>query len=79
VAATHPRARWLRRVGDGEYLRLLQQSDLLVLPLRQSTTCTAVLESLACGLPVVTDKGGIEDYLAPDCSVALSVGDAGGM
>ena len=79
AAESHPRAVWHRRVSEPEYLRCLQQSDLLVLPLRRSTTANAVLEAMACGLPVITNAGGIEDYLDPESSVVLPAGDVEGM
>ena len=79
IAASHPRAHWKRRVSDREYLSLLQSADLMILPLRRSTTCTAVLEALACGVPVVTTQGGIEDYLSNKCSRVVPPGDVDGM
>ncbi len=79
LAKEHERAVWRPRITDAEYLELLQSSDLLVLPLVRSTTCTAVLEALACGLPVVSTEGGIEDYLSDDVGQLFAVGDMKGM
>jgi glycosyltransferase involved in cell wall biosynthesis len=70
---------WRERIAENEYRHSLQASALLVLPLRYSTTCTTVLEALACGIPVVTNVGGIEDYLSESCSMLYKVGDAEGM
>lgn len=71
AAAQHERARWLRGIPDEEYRNLVRTSDLLVLPLLESTAVTAVLEALACGVPVVTNRGGICDYLDDECSVVI--------
>jgi len=76
IAASHPRADWRRRVPDAAYRELLQSSHFLVLPLRRSTTCTAVLEALACGTVVVTTRGGISDYLDDQCAIQTPPGDA---
>ena len=73
------RVRWFRHIPDDEYLRQVQSADLLVLPLKGSTLVTSVLESLACGLPVLTTRGGISDYLDDDCSLQFAAGDADGM
>lgn len=73
------RVRWLRQIPDDEYLRQIQSADLLVLPLKGSTLVSSVLESLACGLPVLTTRGGISDYLDDDCSLQFAAGDADGM
>ncbi len=70
---------WRRGVSDAEYLRLFQDSDLLVLPLTESTTVNTVLESLACGMPVVTNDGGIADYLDGSCGVMVPVRDVRAM
>jgi glycosyltransferase involved in cell wall biosynthesis len=67
------------RISDADYRTLLQRSDLLLLPLRSSTVCNSVLEAIACGLPVVTTGGGIDDYLDPSCSRLVPIGDADAM
>jgi glycosyltransferase involved in cell wall biosynthesis len=41
-------------VDDAKLLELYQQSDILFLPLLQSTANNALLEGIACGLPVVS-------------------------
>lgn len=79
VAELDKRVIWRNRVTDAEYLDLMQNSDLLVLPLRKSTTVTTVLEAMACGMPVITNRGGIEDYLHEDSSMLFDVGDTDGM
>lgn len=79
IAARHNRAVWHQRVDDETYLKLLQDSSLLILPLKKSTTCTAALEAMACGLPVLATKGGIEDYLDDRSSRVFEPGDADGM
>lgn len=71
--------RWLFSIPDEQYRRQLQNAALLVLPLKYSTAVNTVLEALACGVPVVTTRGGISDYLSDDCSAQLEPGDANGM
>lgn len=73
--ATLPRVRWLRKIPDPEYLRVLQNADLLVQPMHNSVANTSVLEAMAVGLPVVVTQGGIEDYLDPSFSVVTPVHD----
>ncbi len=41
-------------IDDDMLLKLYQQSDILFLPLLQSTANNALLEGIACGLPVVS-------------------------
>ncbi len=79
MAVRPGRVRWLNRVTDHEYLNLMQNSDVLVLPMTGSTTVTSVLEAMACGVPVVTNQGGISDYLNEQCGALLPVGDVDGM
>jgi len=53
-------------ISDDQLLQAYQSADLLVLPLEDCTANCALLEGLACGLPVVTtDVGGIRDYVDP--------------
>lgn len=74
-----PGVHWKQNVSDAEYLSILQNTDLLVLPLLDSTSVTSVNEALGCGVPVLTNRGGVSDYLNDECSVQLAVGDVDGM
>lgn len=74
-----PRVRWLRKIPDSEYLRVLQNADLLVQPMHNSVANTSVLEAMAVGLPVVVTQGGIEDYLDPSFSIVTPVHDRDAM
>jgi glycosyltransferase involved in cell wall biosynthesis len=71
--------RWLRRTTDDEYRREMRASDLLLLPLTDSTAVNSVLEALACGAAVVTNKGGVADYLDARCGLVHEIGDVRGM
>lgn len=60
------------RVATGlpevELRALYRQADLLLLPLADCVANTAILESLACGTPVVaSDVGDVSDYVTADC------------
>ena len=60
---THPAVSWHCGLDDDQLRALYQQSQLMLLPMCDSGANTAVVESLASGLPVVTtDVGGIRDY-----------------
>jgi glycosyltransferase involved in cell wall biosynthesis len=62
---------------DEELLRLYQASDLMILPLFDSTANTAILEAMSCGLPlVVTDVGGVRDYVDPRGAAFVAPQDA---
>lgn len=73
------RVRWMYRVSDEAYRKQMQGATLLVLPLTYSTAVNSVLEALACGVPVITTRGGISDYLDSCCGIELERGDAAGM
>lgn len=54
----------LSDVDDSQLRHLYQSSKLLFLPLKGGTACNSILEAMACGLPIVTNKiGGNEAYL----------------
>lgn len=59
----HPSITWHSGLDDQALLSLYRQSYLMLLPMNDSGANTAVVEALACGVPVVTtDVGGIRDY-----------------
>ena len=54
----------LKNLSDTELRREYQEASLLFLPMLDSTACNSILESLACGLPIVTTNvGGNAKYL----------------
>lgn len=68
-----------RRIDDAAYLYALRHFDLLILPLKANTANTAILEAMACGLPIVTNVGSPTDYMDASCGYVLPVGDADGL
>jgi glycosyltransferase involved in cell wall biosynthesis len=57
----------------GEYRR----AWVVLLPLTDATANNALLESMACGTPVVvSDIGGTRDYAVADCGALCTPGDA---
>lgn len=75
LAAADPRCHWHSELGSREYRLLMGAADMLLLPLVKSTACNAVLEAMACGMIVLSSRGGIETYLTPDCSIVVDSGD----
>lgn len=68
----HPNLTIRTGIDESELMNLYRSAALLVLPLRDATANNAILESLACGLPIVsTNAGATEDYVNPECSVLL--------
>jgi len=64
------RVLFLGRRSDVE--RLYGSADLLLLPSRYDPFCNAVLEAMACGLPVVvTQNTGASELVNPSCGVVL--------
>jgi len=72
--ATHPHqfgyyqgttgVRLLDRLDDDALVRAYQQADVLLMPMLDCSANNAVLESMACGTPVVANAvGGIPEYV----------------
>lgn len=63
-------------IDDDLLLKLYQQSDILFLPLLQSTANNALLEGIACGLPVVsTCLPSVKAYLTGKESLLIKDND----
>jgi glycosyltransferase involved in cell wall biosynthesis len=61
--ANSPAIRWHSGISSGELLGLYQRCHFMLLPLEASGANNAVVEALACGLPIVTTNvGGVGDY-----------------
>lgn len=80
AAGTHPNFTFLSQIPEAELLRLYRTAALMIQPLREATANNAVLESMACGLPlVISDVGSVRDYMKANCGVLARPGDANGM
>lgn len=77
--ARQKRVRWMCGIPDDLYRQWMQSAYIMVLPLLYSTAVTSVMEAMACGVPVVTTRGGISDYLDDDCAIQHAVGDVDAM
>jgi glycosyltransferase involved in cell wall biosynthesis len=64
-------------VPEEELLKLYQTASLMVMPLQDATANNAILESMACGLPmVVSDIGSVRDYVSSDSAALVPPFDA---
>ncbi|MGH7979070.1 MAG: glycosyltransferase, partial [Limisphaerales bacterium] len=55
-----------------------RKADALLLPLTEATANNSLLESLACGTPVISNTvGGIPDYMDESCGWLFPRGDVG--
>jgi glycosyltransferase involved in cell wall biosynthesis len=64
-------------VSDEHLLSLYRSADLLLLPLLDCTANNALLEGMACGLPVVTtDLQGARDYANEECAIFVEKGNS---
>jgi len=63
-------------IGDEQLRALYQDATALLMPLLDATANNALLEAMACGLPIVTtDLAGTRDYLDDSCAHLVSSGD----
>jgi len=80
LIGAHPKLRLLSGIPESEFRELYRSASLMIMPLHDTTANNAVLESLACGLPlVVSDVGAIRDYVDPQCAFLTARQDARGM
>jgi glycosyltransferase involved in cell wall biosynthesis len=70
------RVRYLDRVADDELLASYHASRCAILSLKDAVANNALLEAMACGLPVVaTDVGSIREYLGDEAGVLFPPAD----
>ncbi len=68
-----PSVNLLPRLSDAEMLAEYQQADVLAMPMLDSAANNVILESMACGTPVMTNNtGGVPEYVDPDCHFVMS-------
>ena len=71
------RVELINGLSDEQLLEEYRRAWVVLLPLTDSTANNALLESLACGKPIVTtDIGGVRDYVGPECGALCPPGDA---
>lgn len=77
---TYPSVHWHENLSDSELVQLYQSSYLLLIPFNDGGANTAVIEALACGLPIITtDCGGIRSYGAGSIFPVVDNNDDDGM
>jgi glycosyltransferase involved in cell wall biosynthesis len=75
-----PRTTLLHDVPDDALMAAYHDADLFVHPVAQAAGNTALLEAMSCGLPaVVSDVGGVRDYVDEDCAEIVPPADARAM
>jgi glycosyltransferase involved in cell wall biosynthesis len=76
----HPNLELRSGIPESELLELYRSASVMVMPVKDAVANNAILESMACGLPlVVTDVGAIRDYVTPESAVLVKPYDSRGM
>ena len=74
--SSHNEVNILSDLSNEQLLKTYQEATMLVLPILDATANNALLESISCGLPVVSNNvGGIPDYVNDDFAHLHETGD----
>jgi glycosyltransferase involved in cell wall biosynthesis len=77
LVGSHPNLTLRTNIPESEFLDLYRSAALMVMPLQGAVANNAILESLACGLPlVVTDVGATRDYVSPESAALIRPNDS---
>lgn len=67
-----------KNIDDEKLLCLYQKADVFFMPMFDATANNAILEALACGVPIVTTRlPGIESYISGKESILIEPGNPG--
>ena len=73
--ARHEQVSWHAGLSDQQLRQIYQQARLLILPILDCTANNAVLESMSCGLPIISNSvGGLSDYTRDSFADLFPVG-----
>lgn len=68
-----PHAVFPRQLSDDELRAAYQQADLIVMPMMDCSANNVILESMACGTPVMVNRvGGIGEYVEASCNWVMT-------
>ena len=75
--ARFPNVHWHAKISSNDLRMLYRRATLLFLPLVDATANNAIVEALACGLPVISSGvGGISEYIDTAFGELCAPGDA---
>ncbi|MTJ11418.1 glycosyltransferase family 4 protein [Anabaena sp. UHCC 0187] len=67
---------FINSITDAELLEVYQSASCQIISVENATANNALLEGLACGLPVIAERiGGIPEYVNEKCAILTEPGD----